>query len=98
MNACRAVLLLAALTCSAHAADLIDFSPDHVTIRSPYYEDSDSQAADDEGAEVLGLAIRTCRHYAQTSLGATTRMALFLDDVRQGDFMIYHFACSQQIK
>lgn len=33
MNACRAVLLLAALTCSAHAADLVSFSADHVTIK-----------------------------------------------------------------
>ena len=33
LNTCRAALLLAALTCSAHAAELVSFSADHVTIK-----------------------------------------------------------------
>ena len=33
MYACRAALLLAALTCSAHAAEVISFSADHITIK-----------------------------------------------------------------
>ena len=106
MNARRAALLLAALTCSAHAAEIVSFSADHVTIRIEVgHIDLKNDPNDEHGLithgrekkmpKVLVLANRFCGAYGKNPHEIITEHEYTgFDLTLQTQYDIIHYACT----
>lgn len=100
MNACRAALLLATLTCSAQAAELVSFSRDHVTIKAPIPDSG--ELSDKEIDDATKLALKTCGAYSKAKyhyieidgVKVPSSYPQLVQGKRQDDgFYVWHWAC-----
>ena len=94
MNACRAALLLAALTCSAQAAELVNFSADHVTIKVRIPLGTPPNDLGAMTADAPAVAASFCRTYGKYPREISREEKSRYWRYRQIDRAIFiHFAC-----
>ena len=99
MYACRAALLLTALTCSAQATELVNFSADHVTIKVQWAGERWSPSIERKKMDAVPvMAARYCGAYGKYPREiARENIPAYSGKLRTGvAAILIHYACIKE--